>query len=63
MPKIIVTAEVLPGKFDPSAEAHFANNSRAGQYAQLLADSRDYARVNLIDQDGTTWPISPKEDS
>ena len=56
---VIVTAEILPGKPDPSAEAHFANGSRAGQYAQMLADSGDYLTVQLRDGRGDVWTISP----
>jgi hypothetical protein len=29
----VITAEILPGKYDPSAEAYFFNVSRAAQYA------------------------------
>jgi hypothetical protein len=56
---IVVTAEILPGKPDPAAEAHFANGSRAGQYAQMLADSGDYSEVKLRDARGDVWVISP----
>ena len=61
---IIVIADVLPGKPDPAAEAHFANAGRAGDYAQDLADSGGYyGGVFIIDQDGQRWPIAPKEDA
>jgi len=56
---IVVTAQTLPGKFDPSAEAHFVNGSRAGKYAQALADSGDYHTVKLQDSAGTSWVIAP----
>jgi hypothetical protein len=61
---IIVVAEILPGKPDPAAEAHFANAGRAGDYAQALADGGGYSSggVFLIDQDGRRWPIVPKEE-
>lgn len=62
MDKIIVKAEILLGKFDPNAEAQFVNCSRAGQYAQMLADSGDYLRVTLIDAHGEPWVIAPKEE-
>lgn len=58
---IIVIAEVLPGKPDPSAEAHFANAGRAGDYAVALAADGYYSGVFIIDQDGQRWPIAPKE--
>jgi hypothetical protein len=58
---IIVIAEILPGKPDPAAEAHFANGGRAGDYAQALADDGYHSGVFLIDQDGHRWPIAPKE--
>ena len=57
--EIVITAEILPGKEDIMAEAHFANASRAGQYAQMLADSGDYHVVNLCDSHGKVWVISP----
>jgi hypothetical protein len=56
---IVVTAEILPGKPDPAAEARFVNGSRAGQYAQMLADSGDYSEVKLRDSHGDVWVISP----
>lgn len=56
---ISITAEICPGKPDPSAEAHFVNASRAGQYAQMLADSGDYTTVTLTDGDGRAWVIAP----
>jgi hypothetical protein len=46
---LTVVAEILPGKADPSTTARFANSSRAEQYARLLFDSGDYARVTLND--------------
>lgn len=53
---ITITAEILPGKPNPSAEAHFANSTRAGQYAAMLADTGDYTAVYLNDGH-TTWPL------
>jgi hypothetical protein len=41
------------------SEAHVANASRAGQYAQMLADSGDYTAVTLTDGDGRAWVIAP----
>ncbi|MFV8049964.1 hypothetical protein [Mycobacterium sp. 48b] len=55
---ITITAEILPGKQDPSAEAHFANGQRASQYARMLVDSGDYTGVYL-DDGVTKWPIRP----
>ena len=56
---IVVSAEILPGKADPSAEARFANASRAGQYAQILADSSDYSAVTITDARGDVWTVDP----
>jgi len=53
---IIITAEILPGVEDPSAEAHFANSSRAGQYAGMLFNTGDYTAVYLDDGE-TKWPV------
>jgi hypothetical protein len=53
---VAVEAELLPGKIDPSTAARFANGTRAGQYAQMLADSGDYAAV-YVEQDGIRYPI------
>lgn len=39
---IRVTAEILPGKVDPSATAGFNNCDRATQYALMLAATDDY---------------------
>ena len=58
---ILVRAEILPGKPDPNADAQFANEYRAGQYAKMLAASGDYAAVYVIDQNGRAWPVK-KED-
>ncbi|WP_301123465.1 hypothetical protein [Mycolicibacterium fortuitum] len=55
---ITVTAEILVGKVDPSAEARFANANRAGQYAQMLVDTGDYAAVYLDDGDNR-WLVGP----
>ena len=41
------------------SEAHVANASRAGQYAQMLADSGDYTAVTLTGGDGRAWVIAP----
>ncbi len=55
---ITITAEILPGKPDPSAEAHFANGSRASQYARLLVEDGHYTAVYLDDGE-TKWPFRP----
>lgn len=54
---ITITAEILPGVEDPSAEAHFANSSRAGQYAEMLLNTGDYTAVHLDDGE-TKWPVT-----
>ncbi len=54
---ITVTAEVLPGKADPMAEARFANSSRAGQYAKLLEATRDYT-VIYVNDGKTKWVVN-----
>lgn len=55
---VTVTAEILPGKPDPpSAQARFANSSRAGQYAKLLEATGDYTTIYLDDGD-TKWTVN-----
>lgn len=54
---ITITAEIRPGIEDPSAEAHFANSSRAGQYASMLFNTGDYTAVYLDDGE-TKWPVT-----
>lgn len=54
---VTVTAEILPGKPDPSAEARFANSSRAAQYAKLLQATGDYTGV-FLDDGQTIWPVN-----
>ena len=60
----IITAEIMPGKYDPMAEAYFFNTDRAFLYGQILADSGDYHSVELTDTNGNTWeiPANTKED-
>ncbi|SLG39685.1 Uncharacterised protein [Mycobacteroides abscessus subsp. abscessus] len=59
---ITVTAEIAPHKPDPTAKAQFANADRAAQYAQMLANSGDYATgaVWLTDHNGIRHHIAPK---
>lgn len=52
-----VVAELLPGKQDPSSRAQFANAGRAGQYAQMLADTGDYAAV-YVEESGTRHQVN-----
>lgn len=54
---VTVTAEILPGKPDPSAEARFANSSRAGHYARLLEATGDYVGV-FLDDGEAKWPVN-----
>lgn len=53
-----VTAEVRFDEFDGAATAKFANGDRAGQYAQMLANSGDYFRV-LVDDSTASWIVAP----
>lgn len=56
---IQITAEIMPGKADPSATARFVNHDRAAQYARMLADTGDYTAggVWLTDIDGTRYRL------
>lgn len=56
---VMVTAEILSGRVDPSSVATFANASRAGQYAQLLADGGGYSGVYVTDAQGGRWEVLP----
>lgn len=60
MEPIRVTAEILPGKPDPSAEAIFTNGSRAGQYADLLTASGDYSGV-FVEVNGERFRVTGPE--
>lgn len=51
----MVFAEVLPGKVDPSSIGRFANSDRASAYAQLLVEDGAYARVVIVDHNGSEF--------
>ena len=54
---VTVSADILPGKPDPSAEARFASASRAEQYAKHLDCTGDYASV-FLDDGESKWTVN-----
>lgn len=53
---IIVTAEIRPGREDPSAEAGFSNSDRAAMYAKALSDEGRYSGV-FISSGGVRYEL------